>query len=125
LGPARRARRPRRGSARPDAKLVRTEEGKSIKKTLWALNENPWNLTGLEHDKVAQVQRANGPLYSAYLLKESLAGILGRHQLHVAGTKLHDRIAWAARSRVLRSLPSSAARRSPGPDRVGDVRALS
>jgi len=52
------------------------------------------------HDKVAQVQRANRPLYRAYLLKESLAGILGRHQLHVARTKLHEWIAWAARSRL-------------------------
>jgi len=58
------------------------------------------NLTGLEHDKVAQVQRANRPLYRAYLLKESLAGILGRHQLHVARAKLHEWIAWAARSRL-------------------------
>ena len=46
------------------------------------------------------VQRANRPLYRAYLLKESLAGILGRHQLHVARTKLCEWIAWAARSRL-------------------------
>ena len=81
-------------------KLAGTDEGKSIKKTRWALHKNPWNLTGLEHDKVAQVQRANRPLYRAYLLKESLAQILGRHQLHVARTKLHEWIGWAARSRL-------------------------
>lgn len=80
-------------------KLAGTDEGKSIKKTRWALHKNPWNLTGLEHDKVAQVQRANRPLYRAYLLKESLAGILGRRQLHVARAKLHEWIAWGRHDR--------------------------
>ena len=71
----------------------------TIKKTRWALHKNPWNLTGLEHDKVAQVQRANRPLYRAYLLKEQLRQI---YRLPAAAAeRLLDRwLVWARRCRL-------------------------
>jgi transposase len=72
----------------------------ALKKTRWALLKNPWNLDADEHDKLADVQRTNRPLYRAYLLKESLAEILGRRQVNVVRAKLRDWISWAARSRL-------------------------
>ena len=80
--------------------LKGTEDGKAIKKTRWALQKNPWNLTALEDERVAKVQRANKPLYRAYLLKETLAEILGHRQVNVARAKLAEWRSWAARSRL-------------------------
>ena len=80
--------------------LKGTEDGQAIKKTRWALQKNPWNLTSIESEKVAQVQRTNRPLYRAYLLKGTLAEILGRHQVHVAREKLEEWCSWAMRSRL-------------------------
>jgi len=54
-----------------DAKARRNRRGQVDQETRWALHKNPWNLTGLEHDKVAQVTRQT-PLYRAYA-QESLA----------------------------------------------------
>jgi transposase len=65
-----------------------------------ALQKNPWNLSRIEHLKLALVQRTNQPLYRAYLLKETLAAILDGGQVNVARDKLHEGIAWATRSRL-------------------------
>ena len=80
--------------------LAGSEDASALKKTRWALLKNPWNLNAVEQDKLAEVQRANRPLYRAYLLKETLAEILGRHQVNVVRGKLRDWISWAARSRL-------------------------
>lgn len=72
----------------------------AIKGTRFALQKNPWNLTQPEHEKLTGVQRSNKPLYRAYLLKETLADILDRRQVHVARTKLNEWLAWAVRSRL-------------------------
>ncbi len=61
-----------------------TDEGAAIKGTRCALQKNPWNLTVAEQEKLAVLQRTNRPLYRAYLLKESLAGILDGRQVNVA-----------------------------------------
>jgi transposase len=76
------------------------EQKEAIKGTRFALQKNPWNLTDVEHGKLADVQRTNRPLYRAYLLKETLAKILDGAQINVAREKLFDWIAWAARSRL-------------------------
>jgi len=76
------------------------EQKAAIKGTRFALQKNPWNLTDVEHGKLADVQRTNRPLYRAYLLKETLAKILDGAQVNVAREKLFDWIAWAARSRL-------------------------
>jgi transposase len=77
-----------------------TDAARAIKKTRFALQKNPWNLTVDEKDRLATVQKANKPLYRAYLLKETLARILDGGQVNVARAKLDDWISWAARSRL-------------------------
>ena len=58
------------------------------------------DLVDFERDKLASLQKANGPIYRAYLLKESLIGILDRRQVNVAKEKLGEWIDWARRSRL-------------------------
>jgi len=72
----------------------------SLKKTRWALQKNPWNLTRFESEKLAELQRSNKRLYRAYLLKEALVGVLDRRQVNVARRKLKEWLAWAGRSRL-------------------------
>ena len=60
----------------------------------------PKNLSSAERRKVAQVQATNRPLYRAYLLKDSLAHILGRRQYYVARDELQGWLAWASRSKL-------------------------
>lgn len=80
--------------------LAGSDDAKTLKKTRWALLKNPWNLTAVEGDKLAEVQRTNRPLYRAYLLKETLAEIFDRRQVNVAREKFIEWCAWAARSRL-------------------------
>ena len=80
--------------------LTGSAEATSLKKTRWALLKNPWNLSAVEGDKLAEVQRTNRPLYRAYLLKETLAEILTRRQVGVAREKFVAWCGWAARSRL-------------------------
>jgi transposase len=77
-----------------------SDDKDAIKGTRFALQKNPWNLTQSEHEKLTGVQRSNKPLYRAYLLKETLADILDRRQVHVARAKLDEWLAWAVRSRL-------------------------
>lgn len=79
---------------------TRTEAGQALKRTRWALQKSPWNLTELETAKLSHLQRANKALYRAYLLKESLAAILDGRQVNVARSKLEEWISWALRSRL-------------------------
>jgi transposase len=78
-----------------------TDAAAAIKGTRYVLQKNPWNLLLDEKQKLAVLQKTNAPLYRAYLLKESLAGILDGRQVNVARQKLTEWIAWAARSRLL------------------------
>lgn len=77
-----------------------TTHASAIKHTRWALHKSPWNLSDIDSAKLASVQRTNKPLYRAYLLKETLAAILDRRQVHVAHDKLLEWIDWARRSRL-------------------------
>jgi len=85
---------------REEVRKADTADKKPLKKTRWALQKNPWNLTRLERDKLESLQRANQALFRAYLLKESLIAILDRRQVHVASAKLDEWLAWARRSRL-------------------------
>lgn len=76
------------------------DEARVLKKTRFALQKNPWNLTQLESEKLSAVQRSNKTLYRAYLLKETLAAVLDRRQVNVARVKLAEWTGWAARSRL-------------------------
>ena len=77
-----------------------TDQARAIKRTRFALQKNPWNLTTAEKKRLSDVQRLNQPLYRAYLLKEAFAEILDRQQVHVARQKLEEWMAWARRSRL-------------------------
>jgi len=74
--------------------LAGTDEASDVKKTRFALQKNPWNLTQSDHEKVSQVQTSNKPLYRGYLLKETLADILDRRQVNISRTKLLEWMAW-------------------------------
>jgi transposase len=80
--------------------LAGSDDAKTLKKTRWALLKNPWNLSAVEKGKLVDVQRENRPLYRAYLLKETLADILGGRQINVARDRLQDWTSWAAHSRL-------------------------
>lgn len=80
--------------------LAGTGDAASLKRTRWALLKNPWNLSAVDSDKLAEVQRTNRPLYRAYLLKETLAEIFSRRQVGVAREKFVAWCDWAARSRL-------------------------
>jgi transposase len=80
--------------------LAGTDDARALKKSRWALHKNPWNLSAVESDKLVEIQRANRPLYRAYLLKDSLARILDGSQVNVARRKLEDWLSWATRSRL-------------------------
>jgi transposase len=77
-----------------------TPAAKAIKKTRYALQKNPWNLTQPEKERLAQVQRRNRPLFRGYLLKETFASILDGAQVNVARDKLTDWVGWASRSKL-------------------------
>jgi transposase len=77
-----------------------TDNGRAIKRTRWALQKNPWNLTLGEHEKLTAVKLHNRPLYRAYLLKETLCDILDHRQPNVARDRLDEWMAWAQRSRL-------------------------
>lgn len=80
--------------------LAGTPEARLVKHTRWALLKNPWNLTQRQGEKLRDLQRSNGPLYRAYLLKEALADALDRLQPGVAAAKLDEWMAWASRSKL-------------------------
>jgi len=77
------------------------DEGRAIKKTRWALLKRPWNVTPKQNETLSAVARTNAPLYRAYLLKESLAGIYDRLLLPGwARRRIGEWLAWASRSRL-------------------------
>lgn len=77
-----------------------TEQGKVFKHLRYVLLKNPWNLTPIEHQKLSALQQVNGPIYRAYLLKESLCGVLDNLDPDLARSKLTEWIGWAQRSRL-------------------------
>ena len=80
-------------------KAVGDDKG-ALKRTRWALQKNPWNLVDFERGKLADLQKTNGPIYRAYLLKEALLAVFDRRQINVARRKLEEWIDWARRSRL-------------------------
>jgi transposase len=75
-------------------------EGRELFRSRFALLKNPWNLSDIEHARLSQVQRANAPLYRAYLLKETLAKSLDYRQPARAQGALAEWLSWASRSRL-------------------------
>ncbi len=81
-------------------KVAEPAQRDALKHSRFALQKNTWNLTDLEHQKVAEVQRTNRRLYRGYLLKETLAEILRGTDPTVAKTKLTEWTSWASHSQL-------------------------
>jgi len=77
-----------------------TERARVLKRTRFTLQKSPWNLDPTDRERLSAVAAENAPLYRAWLLKETLAGVLDRRQVHVAAQKLAEWLAWASRSKL-------------------------
>lgn len=76
----------RREEVRKSERAARRE----LKSIRYALHKNPWNLTVQQRLRLKELKTQNERIYEAYLLKESLAGILDRRQRNVALGLLDD-----------------------------------
>ena len=88
---------------REEWRRLRDDDGAApqIKNLRYALLKSPWNLTDKQAKSLAYLQRDNGRLYRAYLLKESFVDIY-RSLLHPGWAKrrLERWLVWATRSRL-------------------------
>ena len=75
------------------------ELAKETKGARFAVWKNPENLTDGQRSKLAEIQKTNGPLYRAYLLKEQLRQIY-RVSARKAERLLDSWLDWARRSRL-------------------------
>jgi transposase len=75
------------------------ELARDLKGARFAVWKNPENLTDRQQAKLAEIQKTNGPLYRAYLLKEQLRQIY-RVPAKQAEKLLEQWLAWARRSRL-------------------------
>jgi transposase len=75
------------------------ELARDLKGARFAVWKNPENLTERQQAKLAEIQKTNGPLYRAYLLKEQLRQIY-RVSAEQAEKLLEQWLAWARRSRL-------------------------
>jgi transposase len=75
------------------------ELARDLKGARFAVWKNPENLTDRQQAKLAEIQRTNGPLYRAYLLKEQLRQIY-RVSAKQAEKLLEQWLAWARRCRL-------------------------
>ncbi len=76
------------------------ELAKDLKGARFAVWKNPENLTDRQQAKLAQIQRTNGPLYRAYLLKEQLRQLYRCPTVNEAERLLDGWLAWARRCRL-------------------------
>ena len=81
-------------------KLRGTDESEAVKKLRWPLLKSSWNLRADERERLSRLQKDNGRLCRAYLLKECFFAILDRRQPNVVRKKLQEWLAWASRSRL-------------------------
>jgi transposase len=75
------------------------ELARDLKGARFAVWKNPQNLTERQQAKLAEIQKTNGPLYRAYLLKEQLRQIY-RVPWSQAEQLLDGWLAWARRCRL-------------------------
>lgn len=80
--------------------LEDSDVASAVKGTRWSLLKSPWDLSGTEKVRLAEVERRNKPLYRAYLLKEFLAKALGYRQPKRAREALDQWLGWASRSKL-------------------------
>lgn len=79
--------------------VVEPSSARALKRTRWALQKRPWNLSDVERRKLTDVQRTNRRLYRGHLLKETFSAILDG-DIRPAETHLVRWIGWARRSRL-------------------------
>lgn len=77
-----------------------TDRAKLLKNARWAVWHNPENLTANQQATLSWIQKANAPLYRAYLLKETLRTVFKEPSLDVATSMLDGWLKWASRSRL-------------------------
>ncbi len=77
-----------------------SEEKRWLKKSRWILLKRPENRTEKEDDRLSMIKKTNGPVYRAYLLKESFLNIFVRDTREQAEEDLRAWLKWAARSRL-------------------------
>lgn len=82
--------------ARKEGNKELARETKGARFAVW---KNPENLTDRQQAKLAEIQKTNGPLYRAYLLKEQLRQIY-RVSPRKAEKLLDSWLQWARRSRL-------------------------
>jgi transposase len=73
---------------------------KDLKGARFAVWKNPENLTERQQTKLSEIQRTNGPLYRAYLLKEQLRQLYRCGSVEEAERLLDGWLAWARRCRL-------------------------
>ena len=76
------------------------ELARDLKGARFAVWKNPQNLTDRQAVKLAEIQKTNGPLYRAYLLKEQLRQIYQAGNARQAEALLDGWLAWARRSQL-------------------------
>lgn len=79
---------------REEMRKTEKEDRKELKGLRWTLQKSGWNLGPLERERLANLPSINKRIYEAHLMKDSLAAILDRRQIHVATKKLHEWIRW-------------------------------
>lgn len=77
-----------------------TDAGRAVKGLRFVLLKSSKKLDRKGQQALATLQRTNGGLYRAYLLKEALAAALSYKQLKRATEALEEWLAWAARSKL-------------------------
>jgi transposase len=73
---------------------------KNLKGARFAVWKNPENLTERQQNKLSEIQRTNGPLYRAYLLKEQLRQLYRCGSVNEAERLLDSWLSWARRCRL-------------------------
>jgi transposase len=73
---------------------------KDLKGARFAVWKNPENLTEHQQTKLAVIQKTNGPLYRAYLLKEQLRQLYRCGSVKEADVLLDRWLSWARRCRL-------------------------
>src|SRR5690606_14693546 len=48
---------------REEVRKAESADKAKLKRTRWALQKNPWNLTRFEQDKLVELERTNAPIY--------------------------------------------------------------
>jgi transposase len=71
-----------------------------LRRAIYALRKNPWNLKNEEAKALRDVTKANHKIYRGYLLKESLLKIYEYASPAAAEKWVNKVLAWAARSRL-------------------------